>query len=66
MKLFRVLAIVTLFYLPAYASLYNTKYVWYVCTVYVYLHLFYINYVKMTHQLDEIDHPINLSVFPQS
>ena len=64
MKLFRLVATSLLFLLPAMSlSIDPTgKLCWFICMFYLYLHVFFIQYVKLTHHLDKIQSPINITV----
>jgi hypothetical protein len=60
MKLFRLVATILLFLLPAMSlSIDPTGKL---CLFYLFLHVFFIKYVKLTHQLDAIQSPINITV----
>lgn len=63
MKLFRLVATILLFLLPAMSlSIDPTgKLCWFICLFYLFL-VFFIKYVKLTHQLDAIRLPINITV----
>jgi hypothetical protein len=64
MKLFRFLATALLFLLLAITLKFDKsgKLCWIVCGFYLYLHLFFIKYVKMTHYLDNISSRLNIQV----
>lgn len=64
MKLFRFLATTFLFLLPAISLKFDKsgKLCWVICGFYLYLHLFFIQYVKMTHHLDGISSSLNFPV----
>lgn len=64
MKLFRFLATALLFLLPAISLKFDKsgKLCRIICGFYLYLHLFFIKYVKMTHHLDSIPSPLNIKV----
>jgi hypothetical protein len=64
MKLFRLVATILLFLLPAMSlSIDPTgKLCWFICLFYLFLHVFFIKYVKLTHQLDAIQSPINITI----
>ena len=64
MKLYRFLATVCLFLSPAISLSLDKKgrVCWCVYILFLFLHLFFIQYVKMTHRLDDIDHPINIHI----
>lgn len=60
MKLFRFLATV----LPAISLKFDKsgKLCWIICGFYLYLHLFFIKYVKLKHCLDSIVCPMNIDM----
>lgn len=64
MKLYRFLVTIFLFLLPAISLFFDKKgyLCWLICFTFLFLHLFFIRYVKMTHSLDNIDHDMNINI----
>ena len=64
MKLFRFITTVSLFLSPAISLSLDKKgfICWFICLSFLFLHLFFIQYVKLTHRLDDIEHPINVNI----
>ena len=65
MKLYRFVVTVVLFLSPAISLSFNKKgtLCWIICLFFLNLHLFFIQYVKLTHRLDDIDHETNITIF---
>ena len=64
MKLYCLLATSLLFLLPAISLLYDKsgKLCWFLCSFYLFCHLFFKKYVYTFHKLDKINHKINVQV----
>lgn len=64
MKLFRFFTTCFLFLSPALSLLLDRKgfICFCICISFLFLHLFFIQYVKLTHRLDDIEHPINITI----
>lgn len=65
MKLYRFVVTVVLFLSPAISLSVNKKgtLCWIICLFFLNLHLFFIQYVKLTHRLDDIDYESNITIF---
>lgn len=64
MKLFRLVVTMLLFFLPALSLEIDKSgtLCWIICLFYLYLHLFFFQYVRLTHHLDKINTPLNFTV----
>ena len=64
MKLFRFITTVSLFLSPVISLSFDKKgfICWFICLSFLSLHLFFIQYVKLTHRLDDIEHPMNINI----